>query len=149
MGFSPQWIGVPLWGEATTQRVRTRKEVRVTNPACPLRVQRQAREQACQRVRNVLTQQVKIIEGREFSVHAAFESVESGQLRFLGSRFDGARCQQGAGFARGFLFRSAAAFAHAARGAWLTGQHALDDEALVVRLAPRVDEAILGQRQAA
>ena len=139
MGFSPQWIGVPLWGEATTQRVGTRQEAR----------QRQAREQACQRVRNVLTQQVKIIEGREFSVHAAFESVESGQLRFLGSRFDGARCQQGAGFARGFLFRSAAAFAHAARGAWRTGQHALDDEALVVRLAPGIDEAILGQRQAA
>jgi hypothetical protein len=54
------------------------------NPACPLRVQRQMREQAYQRARSVLTQQMKIIEGRKFSVHAAFVSVESGQLGFLG-----------------------------------------------------------------
>ena len=83
-----------MWGEATTQRVGTRKKARVrsrcrfsgfTNPACPLRVQRQTREQAYQRVRSVFTQQVKTIEGRKLSVHAAFESVESGQLRFLGS----------------------------------------------------------------
>jgi hypothetical protein len=47
-------------------------------------VQRQTREQAYQRVRSVLTQQVKIIEGEKFSVHAAFVSVVSGQLRFLG-----------------------------------------------------------------
>ena len=83
-----------MWGEATTQRVGTRKKARVrsrcrfsgfTNPACPLRVQRQTREQAYQRVRSVLIQQMKTIEGRNLSVHAAFESVVSGQLRFLGS----------------------------------------------------------------
>jgi hypothetical protein len=47
-------------------------------------VQRQTREQAYQRVRSVFTQQVKTIEGRKLSVHAAFVSVASGQLRFLG-----------------------------------------------------------------
>ena len=55
-----------------------------TNPAYPLRVQRQARDQACQRVRSGLTQMVWAIEGDESSIHAEFHKVISGQLRFLG-----------------------------------------------------------------
>ena len=82
-----------MWGEATRRQAGACNEARVrsrcrfsgfTNPACPLRVQRQTREQAYQRVCSVFTQQVKTIEGRKFSVHAAFVSVASGQLRFLG-----------------------------------------------------------------
>ena len=86
-------VGSGVCHEATMLRAGARKEARergrcrfsgFTNPACPLRVQRQMREQAYQRARSVLTQQMKIIEGRKFSVHAAFVSVASGQLRFLG-----------------------------------------------------------------
>ena len=55
-----------------------------TNPAYPLRVQRQARDQACQRVRSGLTQMMRVIEGDESSIHAEFHEVISGQLRFLG-----------------------------------------------------------------
>jgi hypothetical protein len=46
-----------------------------TAKACALRVQRQAREQACQRVCSGLTQQVKAIERRIFSVHATFTKI--------------------------------------------------------------------------
>jgi len=38
-------------------------------------VQRQAREQTCQRARSALTQQVKAGKGRKVSVHAMFERV--------------------------------------------------------------------------
>ena len=43
-------------------------------------------DQTYQRVRSVLTQKVKVIEGSEVSIHAAFRKVKSGQLPFLGSR---------------------------------------------------------------
>jgi hypothetical protein len=49
-----------------------------------LRVQRQASEQARQRVRSDLTQMVRLIEGEESSINAEFHEVISGQLRFLG-----------------------------------------------------------------
>ena len=55
-----------------------------TNPAYPLRVQRQARDQACQRVRSGVTRQVNPIEGGKLSIHAVFLEVASGQLPFLG-----------------------------------------------------------------
>ncbi|MHB1084255.1 MAG: type II toxin-antitoxin system RelE/ParE family toxin [Thiobacillus sp.] len=42
-------------------------------------------------MRSAITQQVKAIEGRKFSVHAAFAGVESGQLRFLGSIYRSAQ----------------------------------------------------------
>ncbi len=38
----------------------------------------------CNRVRSALTQQVTVIEDRKLSIHAGFETVKSGQLRFLG-----------------------------------------------------------------
>jgi hypothetical protein len=60
--------------EATTRPTGVGKEER----------QRQARDQACQRVRSDLTQMVGLIEGDESSIHAEFHEVISGQLRFLG-----------------------------------------------------------------
>jgi hypothetical protein len=56
-----------------------------TNPACPLRVQRQAREQACHRARSGPTQVVSVIESRKSTIHAVVTMAMSGQLRFLGS----------------------------------------------------------------
>ena len=56
-----------------------------TNPAYPLRVQRQARDQTRQRVRSDVTQMVRLIEGDESSIHVALMMEMSGQLRFLGS----------------------------------------------------------------
>jgi hypothetical protein len=49
--------------------------------------QRQAHEQAYQRVRSGATQTVNVIEGKKSSIHAAFLKVTSGQLRFLGLTF--------------------------------------------------------------
>ncbi|MDQ1314707.1 MAG: hypothetical protein QG662_816 [Pseudomonadota bacterium] len=61
--------------EATTPQAEACKEER----------QRQARDQACQRVRSGVTQKVNVDEGRKHSIHAAPIEVMSGQLRFLGS----------------------------------------------------------------
>ncbi len=56
-----------------------------TNPAYPLRVQRQARGQAYQRVRSGLNLMVNMIEGEKANIHAECHTFISGQLRFLGS----------------------------------------------------------------
>ncbi len=59
------------WRPCKEARERSRcRASGFTNPACPLRVQRQVREQTCQRVRSGLTQQVTASEVKKFSVHA-------------------------------------------------------------------------------
>jgi len=48
-----------------------------------------ARRARCNRVQSAVTQQVNVIEGRKVNTHAALLMVASGQLRFLGSNYDG------------------------------------------------------------
>ena len=80
-------------GCATTRMVAPCKEkqrsrwwlCRLTNPACPMWVQRsQAARLPCNRVRSGFTQRVSVVEGANLNVHGASRRKMSGQLRNQG-----------------------------------------------------------------